>query len=137
MVPEIATPFDASAWVEHKLESEVPPICHVVMLRDTYQQIGFCQVQFEVSKSDHELSVGYWFGRDYWGCGYATETLQAVLGYLRDKGRPRPLFAKVAPDNLASRKVLEKCGFVVQFTGEVPDRGNALLRYMWIQQVAG
>ncbi|MGG4497994.1 GNAT family N-acetyltransferase [Brevibacillus reuszeri] len=60
-------------------------------------------------------SVSYWIGKDYWGKGIATA---ALLSLLRDSNI-RPLYARAAKDNLASIKVLEKCGFKI--TGE--DKG--------------
>ena len=53
--------------------------------------------------------VGYWIGREYWGRGVATRALAALLVEVTE----RPLFAGVAKHNVASRRVLEKCGFVV------------------------
>jgi RimJ/RimL family protein N-acetyltransferase len=53
--------------------------------------------------------VGYWIGREYWGRGIATKALAAFLGH----DRTRPMFARVAKHNVASIRVLEKCGFVI------------------------
>jgi RimJ/RimL family protein N-acetyltransferase len=52
--------------------------------------------------------VGYWLGRAYWGRGIATA---ALAEYLRHD-LVRPLHAYVAAHNVASIRVLEKCGFV-------------------------
>ena len=54
--------------------------------------------------------VGYWLGRDFWGMGIATAALQAAL----ERIAIRPLYAHVAKNNAASRRVLEKGGFVLQ-----------------------
>ena len=62
-----------------------------------------------------EREVGYWIGRQFWGRGVATRALAALLGL----AEARPLYAHVAKHNIASRRVLEKCGFSV--IGE--DRG--------------
>lgn len=51
--------------------------------------------------------VGYWIGRAYWGKGVAT---RALLGFLAHE-TTRPVHAWVAEDNVASIRVLEKCGF--------------------------
>ena len=59
--------------------------------------------------------VGYWIGKQYWGKGIATKALALLL----DEVTERPLFAYVAKHNLASRRVLEKCGF--QLVGEEKD----------------
>ena len=56
-----------------------------------------------------EREVTYWIGRSYWGRGIATDALNVFLAV----DRSRPLYAHVASDNAASRRVLEKCGFRV------------------------
>jgi RimJ/RimL family protein N-acetyltransferase len=56
-----------------------------------------------------EREIGYWLGRAFWGRGIATSALRAFLGV----ETRRPLTAHVAVHNVASRRVLEKCGFVV------------------------
>ena len=56
-----------------------------------------------------EREVTYWIDRAYWGKGIATAALRDLLAEVPE----RPLYARVAADNPASRRVLEKCGFVV------------------------
>lgn len=51
--------------------------------------------------------VGYWLGREFWGRGVATRALARFL----DVVTTRPLHARVVTDNLASIRVLAKCGF--------------------------
>ena len=51
--------------------------------------------------------VGYWIGKESWGKGVATEALARFLLIVT----ARPLRAHVARHNLASIRVLEKCGF--------------------------
>jgi RimJ/RimL family protein N-acetyltransferase len=53
--------------------------------------------------------VGYWIGKNYWGKGIATRALSEFLGQVA----ARPLYARVAKHNVASIRVLEKCGFTV------------------------
>ena len=50
--------------------------------------------------------VGYWLGQLFWGQGIATKALMQFL-----KMELRPLLAHVAKTNIASIRVLEKCGF--------------------------
>ena len=54
--------------------------------------------------------VTYWIGRAHWGKGIATRALTAFLAQVDTR---RPIYARVAKDNLGSRRVLEKCGFQV------------------------
>jgi RimJ/RimL family protein N-acetyltransferase len=62
-----------------------------------------------------DVEVGYWIARSQWGRGVASE---ALAQFLQLEPR-RPLVAHVATHNLASRRVLEKCGFTVEAL--VPD----------------
>lgn len=70
--------------------------------------------------------VGYWIGKDYWGRGIATRALRAFLDHVKE----RPLYAGVAKDNVASLRVLQKCGFTI--CGE--DKGFAGARGMEIEE---
>ncbi|MFD4019437.1 GNAT family N-acetyltransferase [Streptomyces sindenensis] len=74
-----------------------------------------------------DRQVTYWIARAHWGRGLATAALRAFL----DETSTRPLHARAAADNLGSRRVLEKCGFVV--TGA--DRGFARARGEEIDEV--
>ena len=55
--------------------------------------------------------TGYALAREAWGKGFATEALRAVVEVARSTGIAR-LEAVCHPENLASTRVLEKCGFV-------------------------
>ena len=70
--------------------------------------------------------ISYWLGREFWGRGIATKALSAFLEVVSD----RPLHARAAHDNLASIRVLEKCGFVK--TGE--ERGFARARGVEVKE---
>lgn len=53
--------------------------------------------------------VSYWLGKRYWGQGIATRALTVLLGQVRE----RPLYARAVKDNVASIRVLQKCGFII------------------------
>ncbi len=72
-------------------------------------------------------SVGYWLGKDYWGKGIATKALGQFVGLIE----ARPLHARVAADNIGSRRVLEKCGFVL----DGRDSGFAATRHEEIEEL--
>jgi RimJ/RimL family protein N-acetyltransferase len=61
-------------------------------------------------KMDGLDSVGYWIDKAFWGKGIATQALQLLL----KEATARPLYAQVATSNVASLRVLQKCGFVVE-----------------------
>ena len=66
-----------------------------------------------------DLEVGYWIGKEYWGKGIATRALAELLKIVT----VRPLHARTAKDNIASARVLQKCGFKI--TGEGKGFANA------------
>jgi RimJ/RimL family protein N-acetyltransferase len=69
-----------------------------------------------VSMSDPAApELGYWLGVPYWGQGFATEALHAVIDYAFGEFEHAALYAGARVTNPASRRVLEKCGF--QWTG--------------------
>ncbi len=56
--------------------------------------------------------IGYWYGVPYWGRGYATEAARALIDYAFDDLGHETLEGGARVSNPASRRVLEKCGFV-------------------------
>jgi RimJ/RimL family protein N-acetyltransferase len=69
-----------------------------------------------------EREIGYWIGREYWGRGIASKAVAIFL----ELELGRPLYGRVAKSNLASRRVLEKCGFALE--GEVDGKLSWVLR---------
>lgn len=56
-------------------------------------------------------SLGYWAGQMHAGNGYITAAVRAVLRYAFEDLDLHRVEAACQPDNMASRRVLEKCGF--------------------------
>ncbi len=52
--------------------------------------------------------VTYWVGREFWRRGVATRALSL---FLEHHVTERPLYGRAASENVASLRVLEKCGF--------------------------
>lgn len=58
--------------------------------------------------------VGFWLGKPFWNLGIATKALSVFCKYLFDSYNFNRLTANVFEGNEASRKVLEKNGFVLE-----------------------
>jgi RimJ/RimL family protein N-acetyltransferase len=71
-------------------------------------------------EQDGRREIGYWIGMEHWGKGVATK---AVTSFLRQV-KTRPLYAHVAKHNVASLRVLQKCGFTI-VEEESPGPGGA------------
>ena len=72
--------------------------------------------------------VGYWIGKEHWGNGIATRALTAFLRILTE----RPLHAHVAKHNVASIRVLEKCGFKLEHEESVEFDGKDIAELVLI-----
>src|SRR5690242_12888901 len=55
-----------------------------------------------------DAEITYWIDKPYWGQGVASTALMQFLTI----ENTRPIFGRVAFDNIGSQRVLEKCGFV-------------------------
>jgi RimJ/RimL family protein N-acetyltransferase len=97
--PRAREPFRAH-WIENILAN---PQVHARTI--TYGD-DVCGNVVSFPRDDLRL-VGYWIGSDYWGRGIASAALAAFIGDEIE----RPLHALVATSNLASIRVLERCGF--------------------------
>jgi ribosomal-protein-alanine N-acetyltransferase len=56
-------------------------------------------------------SLGYWAGQMHAGQGYTTSAVRAVVRYAFEDLDLHRVEAACQPDNMASRRVLEKCSF--------------------------
>jgi ribosomal-protein-alanine N-acetyltransferase len=63
-----------------------------------------------------ETEAGFLLDRPFWGRGYATEAALASLQFGFEHFNLDHIIALVHPENLASRRVIEKCGMVYQET---------------------
>lgn len=110
-------PRDRDAFMAHwaKIRGDMTKLTRTVLVNDAVAgNIGSW-----VDDASRRL-VGYWIGREFWGRGVATAALATFVREVPE----RPLFAFVAAHNVASIRVLEKCGFIVTEDHEpAPDEG--------------
>ena len=81
-----------------------------VVEKESGSYLGYCGFRYSEPLCGCEFLFGYC--RDCWGKGYATESAQAVLNFLFKTYRHTLYIATVDPQNAASKRVLEKAGFV-------------------------
>jgi ribosomal-protein-alanine N-acetyltransferase len=73
--------------------------------------IGGCGfVSLEVGKS-HRAEIGYWLAKPYWGRGIMTAVVRRLCEHAFSEFGVTKIEAHVFAENIASVKVLEKCGF--------------------------
>jgi RimJ/RimL family protein N-acetyltransferase len=109
-------PADRESFTAHwnRILADETVIIKTIVLEG--QVVGHVLSYEEAGKSE----VSYWVGKVYWGKGIATRALAA---FLAQANQTRPIYARVAKDNVGSLRVLEKCGFRV--TGQARGFANA------------
>ncbi|MEW6981291.1 GNAT family N-acetyltransferase [Colwelliaceae bacterium 6471] len=112
----------AQSWLQLRLdESELL----VLTLKATNELIGFLLLsRFDKKQGVSDgIHIGYLLGEQYWGQGYASELLSAFVDFTHQSDNYPRLIAGVETNNIASRKVLEKAGFIIS-ENETSAEGN-------------
>jgi ribosomal-protein-alanine N-acetyltransferase len=73
--------------------------------------------------------LGYTFGREYWGHGYASEAARCVYDYARTHLKFSKIMSVIHADNKASRAVVAK--FAVDYIDVIELAGRPFERYHW------
>lgn len=108
----------AERWIATLADED--DMVFAVERRDDGAFLGCCGIMVE---ADGAAEVGYWIGRPFWGRGYATEALGAVVGMAFDRLGVDRVRASAMPANRASIRVQEKVGFA--FVGEAEEPAPA------------
>lgn len=74
--------------------------------------MGTCLIFYNPDESSWDIS--YNLGKKYWGFGYTTEAMKAVLQYAKTVLTVRECIAVHAAENPASGKVLQNLGFMYE-----------------------
>ena len=122
---------DARETVEFLIEQyagEDGPFVHPVLLK-TGENIGYVQLV----RIEQGWEVGYHVAKPYTGNGYATEAVRAFLPVMAAQKRLSEVFGICLAENIASVRVMEKCGFTRLFHGLGPYQGaeREIVKNIW------
>lgn len=112
-IPYPYTEADFRAWLEivEKTTKQQGQTVHWAIRDEAEFLIGGCGFDgLQVGKS-HRAELGYWLAKPYWGRGIMTAVVQRLCDLAIAEFGVTKITAHVFADNLASAKVLEKCGF--------------------------
>jgi ribosomal-protein-alanine N-acetyltransferase len=112
-VPHPYTEADGREWISRVQQDHATgrPRRFAIAITDTDSLIGGVGLDGSTGDGSDEPALGYWLGQPYWGNRYACEAVAAVVDYgLRVLGLGT-IRAYTDPENLASQKVLLRCGF--------------------------
>lgn len=113
-LPHPYTQADAIAFVDEFSRQDSEKVYAITQKSGAF--IGVVGLTFA---KDAPPALGYWLGEPYWGKGYATEAVGALVAAAVATGRCPAILARARSDNPSSRNVLSKLGFVE--TGEAID----------------
>ncbi len=101
-----------------------------IEIREEQRLIG--TAGFKTIDKQHQTGeVGYELHPDYWNLGIMTEALQAITKYGFNTLQLHTISANIAPDHVASRRVLEK----LHFQPEALFRENYFYQHWWDSQI--
>ncbi|AFD09143.1 GNAT family N-acetyltransferase [Solitalea canadensis] len=107
--PHPYTLKDAEEWIVRN--RDVDPAVNLAIVVDGQAAGGIgIVVKEDVSRINAE--IGYWLGEDYWNRNIMTEAVSAMVDYSFDNFDVIRIYAEVFEKNYASRKVLQKAGFL-------------------------
>jgi ribosomal-protein-alanine N-acetyltransferase len=102
--------------IGQRLEGEIARMCKYnfqywpIHLLSNAEHVGCCGLRpYRADEEIHEL--GFHLRPKFWGLGLASEAAKAVIDFAFETVRAKGLSAGHHPDNVNSKKALEKLGF--------------------------
>ena len=123
---------EAIEFLMSRYESTDGPFVYPVITNDGNQNIGYVQLcKLELDEGAWE--IGYHIAKDFTGKGYATEAVKAFLPAIAKKFNIKEVYGICLAENLASVRVLEKCGFtqIYQGPGNYQGREVQIIKAIW------
>ncbi len=126
---------DFTAWAGERPDDET--VFGICLKNEAQTFIGVCSCE---RRETDEPELGYWLGEPYWGKGYMSEAVRAVIAQAFTIAGHRRLVSGCRLQNLGSRRVLEKAGFAhagryeidsLVLRAKVPGHRFSLSRERW------
>ena len=108
------------------------PFVYPIITNDSGKNIGYVQLcKLELEEVSWE--IGYHIAKNFTGKGYATEAVKAFLPAMAQKLNLGEIYGICLTENIASVRVLEKCGFtqIYQGPGNYQGREVQIIKTIW------
>ncbi|MEO7995111.1 MAG: GNAT family N-acetyltransferase [bacterium] len=106
---------DRMVRIGHHLEDETHTDFRWMVQRTDGVLIGTVAIK-DVRWRMRYGEIAYGLGAEYHGRGYGTESVRLLVGKIFAESRLERLFAFIAAENIASRRIVEKLGFTHEGT---------------------
>ena len=118
------------SFLMEQYENKSGPLVYAIIKKEDNRNIGYIQV---IPLENGEFEIGYHIAKEYTKNGYATEAVKAFLPAGCELVNISSILGICLKENVASCRVLEKCGFVETFDGlgEYQGKENYISKYEW------
>ena len=120
---------EALAFLMSQYGKAEGPLAYPVLTRSG-ENIGYVQM---VPLGDGRWEIGYHIAKQHTGRGYATEAVSAFLPVMAETVGTDEVLGICLSENIASKHVLLKCGFIPAFEGpgEYQGERREIFRSIW------
>ena len=121
---------EAIEFLMSRYESTDGPFVYPVITNNEGKNIGYVQL---CKLDEGTWEMGYHIAKNFTGKGYATEAVKAFLSAMAKKLNIKEVYGICLAENLASVRVLEKCGFtqIYQGPGNYQGREVQIIKTIW------
>ena len=116
-MPHPNTARDAADFVRRTNSGEIGKCVYAITRGDNGAFLGCCGL--EPQEDERTVEIGYWLGEPHWNKGYATEAAHVLIDMAFRTRDIDHIDARCRVTNVASRRVIQKCGFQFQSSGMI------------------
>lgn len=117
--------IDADYIKELESLGEDEDCCYLIpVFKDSAERVGTCS--FIISEDGKVYDIAYCVHKSFWSQGYGTEIAQGLIAYARRQGAEK-VSIFVSQENVASKRVAEKCGGTIVGESSYKKHGTDLL----------
>lgn len=121
---------DTIAYLMKQYQTLSGPIVYAIIIKQIEENIGYVQI---ILFEDKRWEIIYHIAKPYVGNGYATEAVNAFLPVITKKIGIDEVYGVCLKNNLASIRVMTKCGFTNIFEAEGNYQGELrpIIKNVW------
>ena len=121
---------EAIEFLMSRYESTDGPFVYPVITNNEGKNIGYVQL---CKLDEGTWEIGYHIAKNFTGKGYATEAVKAFLSDMAKKLNIKEVYGICLAENLASVRVLEKCGFtqIYEGLGNYQGKEEQIIKTIW------
>lgn len=102
---------NGKAFIEFANSKQPASVFAIIVDEQPVGSIGL-HMQADILRKNYE--IGYWIGEEHWGKGIGVEAVRQISEYGFASLDCIRIFARIFGNNIASQKVVQKAGFVLE-----------------------